>query len=317
MHVPIRLRRLGLWIFAGGGCLLAACAPPAPSAPKSSTPWVIAFDGEAAWREAQRLVELGPRESGSPGAERAAHHLLQRLREAGVEAEIDAFEDDSPRGRIVFRNVEGRLPGRGEGLLVLGSHYDTKSGLGPDFQGANDSASSSGALIELGRILRQLDQEGRLRTEVRLVFFDGEECMVDYGPRDGLHGSRHYAEQLVRAGRRRDVKAVIILDMIGDEDLTITIPRNSTPSLIAQVFEAARAEGVRDKFSLHTHALGDDHLPFLDRGMPAIDLIDFEFGSAPGLNDYWHTAEDRLERISAQSLEIVGRVTLRVIEKLQ
>jgi glutaminyl-peptide cyclotransferase len=271
------------------------------------------FDGARALDEARKIVALGPRDAATPGSKEAAKYLCDRLHAFGVEVSIDEFKELSPKGEVAFRNVIGRLSGRGEGLVILGSHYDTKSGIGGKFQGANDSASSSAALLELARVLAQ---GPILSFEVRFVFFDGEECMAHYGPSDGLHGSRHLAKKLIDDGQARDIKAMILLDMIGDRDLTVTIPRNSTPALIATVFDAAREEGVREKFSLIPLQIGDDHDPFFSAGIPAIDLIDFLYGSAPGKNDYWHTEEDRIDRISADSLGVIGRVVLRVLNRL-
>jgi len=270
------------------------------------------FDGQRALFEAQRVVALGARDAGTPGAKTAAEYLLRRLMTLGISAEIDVFSDMTPNGSTMFRNVVGTLPGTGSGLIILGSHYDTKSGI-PHFVGANDSGSSCGALIELGRALK----EGpRIGPTVQLVFFDGEECMKSYGPIDGFHGSRRHAAQVVRSGQASNVLAMILLDMIGDKNLTVTLPRNSTPALLNATLQAAHAEHVREHFSLHPFGVGDDHVAFLDAGMPAIDLIDFDFGSMPGLNDYWHTSQDTMDKISADSLQTIGRVTLRVVNTL-
>ena len=140
--------------------------------------------------------------------------------------------------------------------------------------------------------------------------------MARYGPQDGFHGSRHLAATMAADGSLSNVAAMILLDMVGDKDLTITIPRNSTPWLTSLAFEAARAEDVRNHFRLYPYAVGDDHDAFYMRGVPAIDLIDFEFGSAPGKNDYWHTAADSMDKISAESLAIVGRVAARMVEEI-
>lgn len=120
------------------------------------------------------------------------------------------------------------------------------------------------------------------------------------------------AQALVREGRVRDVLGVLVLDMIGDRDLSVTLPENASPALNAAIFEAARQEGIREKFRLAGDIL-DDHTAFLEAGIPAADIIDFEYGSKPGRNDYWHTAEDRIDKLSAESLRDVGRVVLRVI----
>lgn len=303
-------------IFAGVLCLaipLTSCRQK-PEEPVAAPPLdPAAFDGAKALEEARGLIDLGPRDAATPGAEAAAKHLHDRLQAFGVEASIDEFKAQSPKGEVAFRNVVGLLPGGGNGVVILASHYDTKSGIGEKFQGANDSASSSAALLELARVMAK----GPKRPfDVMFVFFDGEECMAHYGPSDGLQGSRYLAKKLVDEGRAADIKGMILLDMIGDRDLTITIPRNGTPSLISTVFGAAQEDGSRNKFSLSPLQIGDDHDPFFSAGIPAIDIIDFYYGSAPGRNDYWHTEEDRIDKLSAESLGTVGRVVLRVVNKL-
>jgi glutaminyl-peptide cyclotransferase len=299
--------------------LLAGCRPAEPpSSPVAPPLDPVGFDGERAFEEARLLVGLGARDAGTPGAEVAARHIAARLGAVGVDAVVDSFEENTSLGKTTFHNVIGRVPGVGDGIVVIGSHFDTKSGMPKGFEGANDSASSTGALIELARVLTvQAEGNSPLPFEVRLVFFDGEECRVAYGPRDGLHGSRHYARKLVLAGETARVQAVLVLDMVGDCDLTLTLPRNGDPRLMALVLDSARDEGMRPAISLSRYEIGDDHVPFLEAGMPAVNIIDFAFGSAPGLNDYWHTAEDTMDKICPESLSRVGRLTLRMLERLR
>ena len=310
------MRRNGaIWAAAGLWCA-AGCGPspekPAAVAPAVAVPAAIAVSGERALEEVRKFVELGPRDSGTPGAERAATYLRDRLRELGVEAEIQEFTDLTPVGELTFRNVLGRIPGTGGRILLLGSHYDTKADI-EGFVGANDSGSSTGLLLELARVLMARAPHA---MEIRFAFFDGEESRQRYGPNDGFHGSRHLAETMEADGSLTNVAAMILLDMVGDRDLTITIPRNCTPWLTTLAFDAARAEGARTKFQLYPYTVGDDHEEFFARGVPAIDLIDFQFGSAPGKNDYWHTAQDTLDKLSAESLETVGRTAARMADEI-
>lgn len=306
----------GVW-SVGLALLLWGCAPenkPTPSVPERS---VVSIDpaevsGERALENVRALTALGLRDSGTPGAKRAAEWLSDRLRTVGVSARVDAFDDRWPNGTATFYNVIGEIPGRSDEWVVLGSHFDTKAGMPPAFEGANDSGSSTGLLLELARILQS---HAPLEHPVMVAFFDGEECRVRYGPHDGLHGSRRLARQLTTGEWARPVKAMILMDMIGDRDLTVTLPRNGDGDLLMAVFNAAKAEGVRDRFRLFKGAILDDHVPFMERGIPAVNLIDFEYGSAPGLNDYWHTADDRMEHISAESLQMVGRVVVRVLNR--
>lgn len=291
--------------------VFAGCAPEQAPAPESAPlPSPSDFSGERALYEVTSLVALGPRDAMTDGARAAAVYLRDRLQKLGVAADIDTFVDRTPRGHQPFRNVIGTVPGAQPGLILLGAHYDTKSGLGSGFQGANDSGSGCGVLLEIARVLARTNWPG---PGIQFVFFDGEEALRNYGASDGLHGSRHHAARLVREGRARSVLGVVVLDMVGDRDLNVVLPRNGTPALAARVLKAAQAEGVRSRFSLYAHEIGDDHEPFLQAGMPAVDLIDFTYGSAPGRNDYWHTPADTLDKLGAESLATVGRVVLRLL----
>ena len=261
----------------------------------------------------REFVSLGARDAGTDGALRAAEYIADRLRAAGVETRIDAFTDDTPAGRKDFRNVLGRLPGVTQERVILVSHFDTKAGIAPPFEGANDSGSSTGLLIELARLLARAPDR---RFETTFAFVDGEECLKRYTDRDGLYGSRRLAEHLTSSGAAEHVRAVIVLDMVGDRDLQVSLPRNSSPELISLVFAAARAEGARQSFRLFTNAVIDDHVPFLLAGMPAVDIIDFHYGSGPGKNDYWHTPEDTIDKLSTDSLQLVGRVVIRMLNEL-
>lgn len=298
--------------MALGSLLLSACAPEQQKPARPPVRFDPAqFDGHKALFEAAGLVAQGTRDSGTPGAEKAANYLVKRLQAAGVAAELDVFTNQTPDGAKVFRNVVARLPGDHTNLILVCSHYDTKPGI-PNFQGANDSGSSSGALIELARVLAKRAPVG---PEIRLVFFDGEECRHGYTEIDGFHGSRHYARKIVEEGRRRGTR-MILLDMIGDQNLTVTLARNNDPQLATLFLQCAQAEGARSKFTLWPYEIGDDHVPFLEAGIPAVDIIDFDYGSAPGRNDYWHTPADTTDKLSADSLQTIGRVTVRVLNEL-
>jgi hypothetical protein len=305
-------------------CGAASCRPPAAAVAPAPAPadiesaqWLEGvlgeISGERALRLAGEFAGLGPKVAGTPEAEAAAGWLAARFADAGAVADMEVFSDAAPAGETVFRNVVARVPaasggGGAEGLLLFAAHYDTKSGI-PGFVGANDSASGVAVLLELARAFAAHPLPG---TEVRLACLDGEECAVQYGPRDGLHGSRRWAADLEAAGELPRVRAFFLLDMVGDADFTPTLPRNCTPALLSRAFEAARAEGVRGRVSLSPGPVLDDHVPFFERGVPSLDLIDFEYGSAPGLNDYWHTAEDTVDKLSADSLALAARLALRI-----
>ncbi len=308
---------LPVFIIAAFALAFSGCTPAAVQETAAADPlttWLAAFSEQRAYDEAAAFVRLGPKTPGAPEMETIAAYLHDRLEDAGVQAFIQTFEDATPDGQKTFHNILARIPAAAADapLLLLAAHYDTKTGITP-FEGANDSGSGTGLLIELARTLAAAAPHP---VEFRFALFDGEECLRDYGPQDGFHGSRHLAAQMETAGELPRLAAMVLLDMVGDKHLTITIPRNSTPRLVSLAFAAARDEQARDAFRLLDGAIGDDHVPFLLRGVPAIDLIDFQYGSAPGLNDYWHTPEDTLDKLSAESLGTVGRVTLRLLASL-
>jgi glutaminyl-peptide cyclotransferase len=271
------------------------------------------ISGARAFEDVRQLVAITPRHSGTEGAERAAKHLQGALTPFTDNCRIDSFEDETPVGPLTFRNVIGMQTGRGSDIIILASHYDTKAGIADDFQGANDSGSSSGLLIELARVLRG---QPPLPFQVMFALFDGEECIKAYGEEDGLHGSRQLVRQLRERNALSNVKAMILLDMVGDKDLTITLPRNVDRKLMSMAFRAAREAGIRKKFTLSKNTILDDHVPFVEAGVPAINLIDFQHGSRHGLNDYWHTENDTLEHISADSLQSVGEVVIHMLNAL-
>lgn len=276
------------------------------------------FSEERAWRYAEEYVGLGAKPAGGDGTgtAAAAEWIRRQLEAAGVAAEVREFRDAAPGGEGTFRNVVGRIAAREGGneegrMVLLGAHYDTKTGI-EGFVGANDSGSGTGLLLELARSLA----EEPAGVEVRVAFFDGEEAAVKYGPTDGFHGSRRLAAEMEEKGELERVAGMILLDMVGDRDLGITLPVNGAPELTRLAFESARELGVREKFRLARFAIGDDHVAFAEKGVPTVDLIDFEYGGGPGRNEFWHTAEDTLDKMSAESLGTVGRVTLRMVEKL-
>ncbi len=284
--------------------LAVGCAKPAPF------PQPQAFSATNAFHHVTQLVAFGPRPSGSEALARSADYLAAQLQAAGVRAEVQEFRAGTPRGPVTFRNVIGRTKSTGGKLIVIGSHYDTKYLPDIRFVGANDGGSSSGVLLELARVLAG-------QPDLVFVFFDGEEAMEEYRVADGLWGSRYFVEMLKAQGQVRQVAAMILLDMVGDANLNITLPSTGTPALLATVFRAAEMLGYRQAFSYSGYEIVDDHIPFLTAGIPAVNLIDFEYGSAPGRNDYWHTAEDTLDKLSLHSLEIVGQTTIQLVKLMR
>ncbi len=281
----------------------AAQAPAAPAtAPR--------IDGQRALRTVAEFIAISPRDSGTANAAAAADWLAERCRQLGAETLVDRWQEDTDFGPKTFANVVAVLPGQSPKRVLVGSHYDTKVMPDvPNFQGANDSGSSTGVLLEM----LQTFQEQAIVPPYTLefVFFDGEEAVQTYTPGDGLHGSRRHARQIRDRQAVDHYLAMVLLDMIGDRDLKVTFP-SDTPTALAKLAFAAAAElGVGRHFGYFKGGrIIDDHVPFMEIGMPAINFIDFEYGPN---NAFWHTAEDTLDKLSARSLEIVGNVALRLI----
>ena len=256
------------------------------------------------------VSECTPRDGGTPGSARAAGWLYARLTRLGVQTTIDGFTDNTPEGPRPFSNVLATIQGTGDEWVVLLSHFDTKCKISEDFQGANDGGSSTGLLLELAAALHAATP----RLNVLCAFLDGEECRLGYSDRDGFHGSRHLANALKQ--QQKKVKAVILMDMVGDRDLKITIPHNGTAALRVLALEAAEATGDRAKVGLFDGIIYDDHQAFLEQGFPAIDLIDLVYGSRPGENNYWHTKLDTADKLSSDSLLSTGRIVMEMLNHL-
>ncbi len=293
-----------VFLFAlPAGCGKNTAGPAATAASQGTELWKE-FSGARAFAHVEKLVGFGPRPSGTPALEASRVYLEAQLRAAGWSVERQTFTTATPRGPLEFVNLIARPIGAaaGDARAIVCSHYDTKRFDDPGirFVGANDGGSSTGALLELARVLA-LDPAFARKFE--LVFFDGEEGVITIDDKDGLYGSRHYAAELRKSGRAKQFKLGILWDMMGDRDLTITLSPNSPPQLARGIFAAADALGTRAHFGFFRGDIEDDHVPLNAAGIPTIDLIDFEFPP-------WHTAGDTLDKISAESLEIVGRTTL-------
>lgn len=257
------------------------------------------FSGEKAFAHVQRLVDLGPRPSGSEAIEKSRRYIEEQLRHSGWQVMRQAFTDDTPRGKVHFVNLIAQFPGQSKAapLFLLSSHYDTKTFEAIRFVGANDGGSSTGLLLELARVI---GQHPNLASKVQLVFFDGEEAYDHFSETDGLYGSRYFAKQLRGSEQFR---GGILFDMVGDRSLDVTFPADSPSEMARDIFAAAEALNLRSSFTYLDREMIDDHSPLNAIGIPTIDVIDFDY-------PWWHTADDTLDKISGQSLQIVGSVAL-------
>jgi len=275
-------------------------------------------DATNAYEAAAGLVSnCTPRDAGTIRGRLAANWILDRVSRCGVDASLDKFRAATPAGERDFANVVVEFPGTDPGTpwIVLMSHFDTAPNIGKGFEGANDGASTSGLLIALAAAIRRAGPEAKV--PVALVWTDGEEHQVAYTDRDGFQGSKRVAAEFKRQGRK--VRAAVCLDMLGDRDLHVSIPANSTLALRRLTLLAASQANLADRVSPMENNLAvlDDHVAFLEAGFPAIDLIDFHYGSAPGLNDYWHTSADTLDKLSIGSLCSAGRLVVALLTLLE
>jgi len=275
------------------------------------------FDGAGAYEYAREFAAIGPRWPTGPGHVKAEEFLRNHFQRAHDQVEEDTFTADTPIGPVPMRNFIVRYPGKKNGIIVLGTHYETNYPLrNIGFVGANDGASTTGLLMAIGDRLHAETAGGRKLEgySVWLVFFDGEEAINSWSRSDSTYGSRHLAARWGRDGTLSQIKAFMLADMIGDKDLDIQRESNSTGWLVLLVGQAAKKFGYERYFFQREMAVDDDHLPFVERGVPSIDVIDLDYGPN---NSYHHTAQDTLDKISAKSLTIDGDVfmeTIRLID---
>jgi Predicted aminopeptidases len=293
-------------------CLLPAILlvwPIASPALRAETLWEK-FSGEKALAHVERLVNLGPRPAGSEALEKSRGYIIDQLTSFGWTVNRQRFSASTPRGAITFVNLIATFPSRdtaSSNSFLLCSHYDTKTFDTFTFVGANDGGSSTGLLIEMARVLATSQP---LAAQTELVFLDGEEAFEQFTESDGLYGSRHFADDLRNSGKAKRLRGGILFDMVGDRSLTVTLPPDSPPNLASNLFAAAETLRVREHFTYFDRQITDDHTPLNKIGIPVIDVIDFDYPS-------WHTAEDTLDKISAESLRIVGQVAVYDLSQLE
>src|SRR5271170_7549750 len=274
------------------------------AAPTSDT-----FNGARALEYTRQFVSIGPRWLCTPGHAKAEAFLKKQFAKDNLEE--DTFTMNTPAGPEQMHNFIVRFPGKKDGVIVLATHYETNYPLrNINFVGANDGGSSTGLLIELASHLRGRTLDG---YSVWLVFFDGEEAVHDWSRSDSLYGSRHLAAKWQNDGTLKRIKAFLLADMIGDKNLDIERDLNSTIWVEDVVKKAAERLGYQSYFFAQTEQVEDDHLPFVQRGVPSADVIDLDYGPH---NSYHHTAQDTMDKLSAKSLTIAGNVFLETIRLL-
>jgi glutaminyl-peptide cyclotransferase len=275
----------------------------------ASQPTVPAFNAARAFDDLRQIVAIGPRPAGSPGAQQTRDYVKRQLSAAGLTVVEQRFDMQTPAGLTRMVNLRVHLPGEdssGRRLIVAG-HYDTKLFKDEIFVGANDGGSSTAFLIELARVLKAR----RNALPIEILFLDGEEAVVDWHQgNDHTYGSRHYVAEARKEGTLKQIAAMILVDMIGDRDLQILRETQSTPWLTDAIWGAAKRLKRRE-FVDEQALIEDDHVEFLQAGVPAVDIIDLDYPA-------WHTPKDTLDKCSAKSLQTVADVLLEalpVIEK--
>jgi glutaminyl-peptide cyclotransferase len=255
------------------------------------------FGGERALAYTREFVATGPRWVGSKGHAKAQAFLEKQF--AKDDMVKDSFTASTPAGPLAMTNYIVKFPGSKDGIIVLASHYDTNYPLkDTTYVGANDSGSSTGLLLEVANSLRGKKLDG---YSVWLVFFDGEEAIKGWSDTDSTYGSRHLAAKWQADGTLKHIKGFLLADMIGDRDLDVDRDLSSAKY------------GDQSYFFQRQQEVGDDHTPFMQRGVPCADVIDFNYGYQ---NAFWHTPDDTMDKLSAKSLTILGDVFLETIRLL-
>lgn len=267
------------------------------------------FSGAQALEYTRQIVAFGPRTPASEGMKKQQAFILAQLNSCGCQVTQDDFIVRTPHGPVAMKNIIARFLGTNGRALVVTGHYDTKTFTGFKFVGANDGGASSGFLLEMARSVKGAPHA----SDIYLVWLDGEEAYGDWSETDSLYGSRHLADKWGADGTLARVQALINVDMIGDKDLSIMQEQYSAESLRRLVWQVAQQLGYGKYFSDAGGAIEDDHAPFLRKGVRALDLIDFDYGPR---HSWWHTAEDTVDKLSANSFQVVGTVMIETLRRL-
>jgi glutaminyl-peptide cyclotransferase len=309
--------RYGVYFPLALSLLLASANTGAPadgqeakSAGRRSTSSPV-FDGSRAFEYLKKMVEFGPRPAGSAMNVATQKFIIETLRDQGLNVEEDRFLANTPRGPVSMNNLIAKIPGASPDIILIAGHYDTKLFENFRFVGANDGGSSAGFVLEMATVLKRRQN----RFTYWCVFFDGEEAVDEWSDTDSVYGSRHLVQRLKAAHELSSIKAMLLVDMIGDRDLDVLREGNSTPWLTDIIWNSAAELGYQKNFLPKTFDIGgDDHFPFLREGIPAVDLIDFDYGFA---NINWHSDRDTVDKCSPHSLQIVGDTLLRALPRIE
>jgi glutaminyl-peptide cyclotransferase len=278
------------------------------TAPPDSGP-LPSINAARAFQYTKEVTAFGPRPIGSANHRKLEDYIYAHLK--GDEVVDDVFMADTPEGKLPARNIVARYPGSKDGIIVIAGHYDTPYNLrNTPFVGANDGGSSTALLLEFANQLRGKKRDG---YSVWLLWTDAEEAVRQWSPTDSLYGTRHIADKWQKDGTLAKIKAYLLVDMIGDADLSIDRDQNSTPWLLDLIGQAASRYGYQSHFFARTTAIEDDHLPFVQKGVPSADIIDLDYGYG---NAFHHTPQDTMDKLSPKSFQIVGDTVLETVRML-
>lgn len=270
------------------------------------------FDGKLAYEQVAKQVSFGPRPAGSPALAKLQDYMVGELKSYGCDVSTDSFSADTPAGRIPMENILVKIPGEKPGIILLGTHYDTKRI--PDFVGADDAGSSTGVMLEIARLLCGEKKPGKYA--VWIAFFDAEEAVnLVWQDPDNRYGSRQMAARFAESGDLPKIKAFILADIVGGRNPHFKRDGESTKWLKDMVWSVAERLGYGNVFVKQaTDFGGDDHFSFTARKVPSVDIMDLDIQ-----NDvpYWHTTQDTMDKISAKTLAIVGHVILESVKEIQ
>jgi glutaminyl-peptide cyclotransferase len=293
-----------LFVFAAGIASPASAQHPDP------------VSGQAVYNLTQKFVNAAPHRYVTSEDHLKAEAFLKSQFAPEIASgafETDSFAPNTPIGQVPMRNYIVKYPGKKDGIIVLATHYETNYPLKDiDFVGANDGACTSALLIEIGHYFREHPPAG---YSVWLVFDDGEEAIHEWSASDSLYGTRHLAAKWSNDGTLQRIKAFLLADMIGDKDLNIDFEENSTPWLRDMLKQAAKDTGHASSLYKNSTPVSDDHLPFQQRGVPVLDIIDIDYGphNAQTPDGYHHTAQDTMDKISPRSLQISADLFMEMI----
>ena len=289
---------------------------PSPS-PEGTVAPLPHIDAKRAFQYTREVTAFGERYMGNENHKKLERYIIDHLK--GDQVEDDAFTADTVEGKFPVRNIIAKFPGTKDGIIVIMGHYDTNYWLrGTGYVGANDGGSSTAILLEYANQLRGAksgDGSGKKRDgySVWLVWTDGEEAVKTWSDTDSLYGTRHLAEKWEKDGTLKKIKALIVMDMIGDADLDIQRNTSGAAWLLDLIYAAAERLGYQSHFYAMQGSIEDDHLPFMKRGVPTADVIDLDYGYN---NVFHHTPQDTMDKLSPNSLQIAGDTILETVHML-